>query len=199
MCKAMRYDPARGLFPRGFAGATGRLDEIDLVLVVAEPGEPSATSVRSPEGQPEDVIEFMAWAVGGAFRDRDSAFHRNVRYLLDCCWGETTFDECMRRTWITEGVLCSAARTAGPVAKSVVRECVSRYLAPQLALLPNAFVIALGGKAASRIRLAGRAPDAKAFAAGLPGANSKRARPSWRDAGAAFQAHLRARHPGAAS
>jgi len=39
-CKSMRWVPERGHIPRGFCGATGDLDEVDLVLVCAEPGDP---------------------------------------------------------------------------------------------------------------------------------------------------------------
>jgi hypothetical protein len=74
----------------------------------------------------------------------------------------------------------------------VENECASRYLIPQLDLLPKAFVIALGGKARLRLRRAGREPNQAAHAAGLPGCNQRAAIPSWQRAGAAFQEYLRA-------
>ncbi len=191
VCKSMRYEPQLGLFPRGYAGATGRLHDVDLVVCVAEPGEPSANAKPQPEGAQEDSVEEIASRVEAAFSNRKGLFHRNVMTMLDGCWPGLTFEEMMRRTWITEGVLCSAEKTTGPVPTAVTKECVSRYLTKQLELLPKAFVIALGGKAKRRLTMAGRPPDVAAFAAGLPGCNHKGARPSWQGAGDAFRAHLR--------
>jgi hypothetical protein len=192
-CSSMRYDPARGLFPRGYAGATGRLDDVALVLCIAEPGEPSNTADAQPSTVACEVPPLVAESTGAAFRDRPSAFHSNVRFLLECCWPGISFEEKLRRSWITEGVLCSATVTTGRVAVSVERECARRYLAAELRLLSNAFVIALGRKAERRLKLADRVPDAVVMAAGLPGGNSRRAKPSWQTAGAAFQEHLRQR------
>ena len=39
-CRTLRWDPGRGHIPRGFLGATGRLEDVKLVLVFAEPGDP---------------------------------------------------------------------------------------------------------------------------------------------------------------
>ena len=101
----------------------------------------------------------------------------------------------MRRTWITEGVLCSAKVTTGRIPAGVERECAMRYLGQQLALLPRAFVIALGRKAERRLQRAGRTPDVTVIAAGLPGGNWTRAKPSWEAAGRAFHDHLLATKP----
>lgn len=190
-CKAMRDDPVHGLFPRGYAGATGSLSDIALVLVVAEPGEPPRGAKPQPLADPDTLVNVIGTNVGNAFENSKSAFHRNVRYIIDQCWPGLAYPEQMRRTWITEGVLCSAEVTTGPVPKIVEKECATRYLSKQLALLPDAFVIAIGGKARSRIKLTGGKPHASVFAAGLPGANFKGAKPSWNAAGAAFQVHLR--------
>src|SRR5678815_6195421 len=123
----MRYDPAHGLFPRGFAGATETLAAIDLVLCLAEPGEPAASARPQPIAAPHELPEVVAISVARAFQARKSAFHDNVGYLLDCCWPDLPFEARMRRTWITEGVLCSAAIPADPVPRAVERECASRY------------------------------------------------------------------------
>jgi hypothetical protein len=186
----MRYEPTHGLFPRGYAGATGALSDIALILVIAEPGEPPPTATPQPVAHPNEVVNIIGTNVGNAFEKGKSPFHRNVRYLIDQCWPGMSYAEQMRRTWITEGVMCSAAETMGPVPKVVEKECATRYLSKQLALLPGAFVIAVGGKARSRIKLTGRKPHASVFAAGLPGGNFKGARPSWDAAGAAFREHL---------
>ncbi len=189
-CKGMRYDPEHGLFPRGYAGATGALGDIALVLVIAEPGEPPPGASPQPVADADALVNIIGTKVGNAFENGKSPFHRNVRYLIDRCWPEKSYAEQMRRTWITEGVMCSAEVTTGPVPKIVEKECATRYLSKQLALLPDAFVIAVGGKARSRIKLTRRKPHASVFAAGLPGGNFKGAKPSWDAAGTAFRAHL---------
>jgi hypothetical protein len=101
---------------------------------------------------PEDVVDTLATGIGNTFRNGQSAFHSNVRRVLNYCWPGLSFDEQFRRTWITEGVLCSAAETTRSVPRVVENECASRYLIPQLDLLPKAFVIALGDKARSLAR-----------------------------------------------
>lgn len=186
----MRHDPEHGVYPRGYAGATGTLAEVALVLCVAEPGEPRVGANPLPLVPAAELPGMLAISVARAFQDHKSAFHNNVRFLLDCCWPELNFEAQMRRTWITESVLCSAAKPAGRIPTAVERECVARYLSKQLDLLPNAFVITLGAKAQRRMKLAGRGPDASVVAAGLPGANMPKAKPSWRKAGAAFQRYL---------
>ena len=183
----MRYDPAKSLYPRGYAGATGTLAEVSLVLCIAEPGEPKPGANPQRDLEPSELPADIATRVARAFREGRSPFHKNVVFLLDCCWPNMPFDEQLRRTWITEGVLCSAGKTTGPVPAQVERECASRYLKAQLALLPDAFVIALGAKAKRRLKLAGRPPDACVVAAGRPAGNWATAKPSWRDAGAVFQ------------
>ena len=47
-CSEMQWDPARGHVPREFCGATGDLDEVKLVIVCAEPGDPH---FRFPHGR----------------------------------------------------------------------------------------------------------------------------------------------------
>lgn len=189
-CKDMRWQPALGLFPRGFTGATGDLTDVALVLVFAEPGEPPTGAKPQPDMKPAELIEVSSASVSKAFETSSGAFHGNVRYLLDRCWPAVPYAEQLRRTWMTEAVLCSAEVTTGPVPKVVEKECGSRFLRRQLELLPDAFVVALGGKANRRLKMCGRPADASVIAAGLPGEYSKKAKPSWDAAGIAFQRHL---------
>jgi hypothetical protein len=192
-CMKMRWEPTRGLFPRGYAGAAGALEDIELVVCIAEPGEPGSTSKAQPAGTPAELPQLIATSIAGAFETTKSPFHRNVAFLLSCCWPGISFGEQMRRTWITEGVLCSAKASTARVPASVERECATRYLRRQMEILPDAFVIALGRKAERRLRLADRAPDVTVIAAGLPAGNWARAKPSWEQAGRAFQDHRRTR------
>lgn len=175
-CREMRWSPELGHVPRGFSGALGRLDEVSLVLVTAEPGDPF-TREQYPPSPPSAVLEAAAEYVSAARESTMDTYHRNLRYILDGCFPSMTFREQMRRTWITEAVLCSALIEAGRVSRACERECRSRYLEPQLRLFPNALVVALGGKARSRLK--GWPGVVGAFAVAPPGANFKRARPSW--------------------
>lgn len=120
------------------------------------------------------------------FRDGQDLFHRNVRLILDWCFPDLPFDEQLRRTWITDSVLCSARVESGDVRKAVWESCRRRYLEAQLALVPGAVVAALGGKAFKRMR--GIPGVIKASAAAPPGCNFKGARESWEAIAAAVRA-----------
>ena len=67
-------------------------------------------------------------------------------------WPELSFHEQLRRTWITESVLCSADTECGPVPSTVRRNCVDLYLGRELAVLPNVVIAAVGAKAHERMR-----------------------------------------------
>lgn len=170
-CTGMRWAPAQGHIPRGFCGATGNLDDVRLVLVVAEPGDPHAgerhTGITS-------ALEYTA----RAFRAGTDLFHRNVRDLLNQCFPDLSFDEQMKFTWITESVLCSASKEGGSVPAVSWRACGSSYLKAQLSLMPRAVVVALGSKARDRLAALG----IEAISAGAvapPGCNHKGARAAW--------------------
>jgi hypothetical protein len=101
----------------------------------------------------------------------------NIRFILDSCFPGIGFDDQMRRTWITNSVLCSAPREGGRVPVAITRECRYRYLDKQLALFPSAIVVALGAKATDRMR---DIPGVVvAASASPPGCNFPEARPSW--------------------
>ena len=48
-CPESRWKPAIGHVPRGFLGATGELAEVELVMVLAEPGEPKRAEPGNPK------------------------------------------------------------------------------------------------------------------------------------------------------
>ena len=175
-CSEMRWQPERGHVPRGFAGATGDLSEIELVLVVAEPGEP-VEGRDSISGDPMDLVYYDAMH---SFRTGRDLFHRNVRKILELCWPGMPFDLVMRKVWLTESVLCSATTTTGPVSRTAYRACGQRYLLAQLALFPSAVVVALGGKAAERLTALGVKSFVAAWSVAPPGCNRKEAADSWR-------------------
>lgn len=187
-CHDMRWNPAAGHVPRGFCGATGELEDVRLVLVVAEPGDPHVG--ESHPADPEEALDSTYTYAYRCFRDGKDLFHRNVRLILDLCFPGMEFDEQMRSTWITESVLCSAAKEGGAIRKVVGDTCRSRYLDRQIELLPNAVVAALGSKAAARMRnRVLRQTLVEAFAAAPPGCNIRGARESWERLAEAVHEH----------
>lgn len=168
----MTWNPTTGHVPRGYFGATGEIHEVELVLVFAEPGDPHGRESY----RPSDAVEETSSYTASCFKDGTDYFHRNMRMILDWCWPNLTFDEQMRKTWVTESVLCSAVVETGPVPAKVWRACRDAYLDKQLDLFDNAVVVALGSKAAQRLK--GRA-FIRATSAAPPGCNHKGARESW--------------------
>jgi hypothetical protein len=171
----MRWQPDKGHVPRGFAGAIGTASEVELVLLFSEPGEPKPERDNFAGEHMRLVYE----DANNSFRTGRDLFHRNVRRILNLCWPFLSFDDQMRRTWLTESVLCSARKTTGPVSKNASLACGNRYLRPQLAVFRNALLVALGVKAAHRLRQLEVHDFIEAFAVGPPGCNQSGALPSW--------------------
>jgi hypothetical protein len=110
----MRWAPDEGHVPRGFCGAGGTLEEVRLVLVVAEPGDPHAGERHGANPAAEGRLDSAYAYAYECFKSGKDLFHRNVRLILNLCWPDIDFDEQMRRTWITESVLCSARTEGAP-------------------------------------------------------------------------------------
>ena len=183
-----RWQPANGHVPRGFVGAFGKLADIRLVMVVAEPGDP-LDDENHDAPDPVTMIDETARYVYEAFARRATSFHANLRRLLDWCWPGEDLDTQLTRTWIVDSYLCSAPKETGPVPIGAVRACAANYLAPQLRLLSARPVIALGKKAQSRV--AGFHDDViAAWAVAPPGANRPEARASWEQAARLFRQGL---------
>jgi hypothetical protein len=176
-CHRMRWNPTQGHVPRGFCGATGRLEDVELVLVCAEPGDPHDQESHAPSGCALDRLRSAHEYAYDCFKNSKDLFHRNIRYILDSCFPKLSFDDQMQHTWITDSVLCSAERECGSVPAAVGRECRSRYLDQQLKLFPRATVVALGRKAATR--LAGAPGLVIVDAAAPPRGANPRAKESW--------------------
>ncbi|AZT85825.1 hypothetical protein EHN06_08910 [Marinobacter sp. NP-4(2019)] len=168
----MRWKPSHGHVPRGFLGAAGSLTEIELVLVFAEPGDPH-------DGETHNGLRSAYSYATYAFETGKDQFHRNVRAILDSCWPELSFEEQMKKVWMTESVLCSAKRECGSVSAAATGECGRRYLIKQLELMPHALVVALGRKAQDRLRSIGFTDYLPASAVAPPGCNFSGARESW--------------------
>nr|CUV31747.1 conserved protein of unknown function [Ralstonia solanacearum] len=178
--KAAEWNPAAGHVPRGFCGATARAEDVRLVLVCAEQGDPHVSESHAGDGSPEGrlaSVNIYAWECFATGKD---LFHRNVKDLLDLCWPGSSFEAHMRKTWITDSVLCSAPKECGPVPGIMEEECAARFLVPQLSQFPDALVVALGRKAERRIRRAGIKGFEYAYSVAPPGCNLAPARASWK-------------------
>lgn len=169
----VQWDPPGGHVPRGFCGAEGRIDEVKLVLVFAEPADPL-------EEEHQDGSFDCAWkGARDGYEQGDNAFYRNVRTILELCFPGDSFEAKMRKVWLTESLLCSAHVVGGPVAAPCWRECTRRYLAPQLALFPNALVVALGRRATERLCQSGLGPFMCAASPAPPGGLRTSSLASW--------------------
>jgi hypothetical protein len=171
-CGEMRRSPAQGHVPRGFLGAAGALNDIELVHVFAEPGDPH-------DGEKHEGLVSAYRYATYAFETGKDQFHRNVRAILDICWPGLSFGEQMTKVWMTESVLCSATKEGSSVSAAATSECGRRYLAAQFELLPHALVVALGSKAQKRLRSIGFTKFLSAFAVAPPGCNFSGAQESW--------------------
>jgi hypothetical protein len=183
----MRWRPVEGHVPRGFLGATGDLEEVELVLVFAEPGDPMPGEIHSGMDTAYAAADYF-------FRTPRDAFHRNVRKVLDQCWPELSFDQQLRKVWMTDSVLCSAPVECGPVSRGAESACGKNYLKAQLALFPNALVVALGNKAQDRLKRLGIGYLA-VYAVAPPGCNHRKAAASWEKIPYMLKAHYAARTP----
>lgn len=165
VCEQMRWIPEQGHVPRGFCGATGSLEDVRLVLVCAEPGDPHVSEAYPEHGTPDEQFASSYEYVCNCLRDGKDVFHRNIRLIMDDCFPGLTFDEQLRYVWLTDSVKCSASREGGNIPVATARECCSRYLEREIALFPQAIIVALGRKAAKRLKAA---PNILEVAAAAP-------------------------------
>ena len=199
------WAPQQGIVPCGFGGAKGDLSEVGLIIVTAEPGDPSDDGAYF--GEPIDMVHRSieiferSMKTGNLGRSgRPTAFHKRMRLILDLFWPGLDLETQMRRTWTTNAVLCPAAVSSGKHAPQVEKACASRFLLPQLDLLPNAFVFVLGAKAARRMQDCGARMDATG-----PHPSSRMSyveqEQRWRDAAEAFQdrGNRRKTYPGSSA
>lgn len=186
ICTIMRWIPEHGHVPRGFCGAVGQLSDVELVLIVAEPGDPHGRESYSPAEPSSAMFETVCRYVYECYASGKDQFHKNIRYILDLCWPGLPIVEQMRRTWITESTLCSAETEGGRIQSAVNRFCVDSYLSKQLDLLPQAVIATLGGKARDRVRRLEH-EVISASAAAPPGCNFRGAKESWEQIAAEVQ------------
>src|SRR5688572_25630890 len=80
-CKGMRWAPDKGHVPRGFAGASGPPENVELALVAAEPGDPHDVETYPSSGSARDTLSAVCRYVYGALQAGTDQYHRNVRYI----------------------------------------------------------------------------------------------------------------------
>lgn len=172
-CQEMRWNPQDGHVPRGFLGACGELSEVELVLVFAEPGNPHNEEKHC------GLYSAYYYAMLVVATGKD-LFHRNVRKILDSCWPSMSLEEQLRKVWLTDSVLCSGRKEGGHVSRVASQACGRHYLLPQLALFPNALIVAMGSKATNRLHALGVPAFLSVSAAAPPGCNRAEAKESWK-------------------
>ena len=149
-CPDSQWHPANGHVPRGYLGATGDLDDVELVIVLAEPGEPKGTEKYLDELAPSETARRVVDFVHETYvNQEDPRVHgkvqRVIRWFLDQWFPGVDFEQQMRRVWITQARLCS--RGPGSYTIPFYDPCGDAYLAAQLRVLPSVPIIAFGDKA----------------------------------------------------
>lgn len=152
----MKWSPETGYVPRGFGGGTNP-NEVELVIITAEPSDP--LKGETYKGSADEIISKQLCEVDrylrGETRDPKSRYAENIRKILNLCFPKDDIDAQLRRTWFTNAVKCSAQKVGGKVSVGIEKACAAKYLREELRCLPNAYVLALGGKAQDRLKRAG--------------------------------------------
>lgn len=174
-CREAKWNPATGQIPRGFLGATGLPEDVEVVMIFSQPGDPHDNEYYAPK-----LTQFNLM-LGGlnhtyeCFAEKKDKFHENVRWFIDELYPACSFDEQLRHVWLTEGRLCSFENE---ISTTTDRTCAREFLSRQLDLFPEAEVVAFGRKAQGYLD-ALRVGYIEAYSLAPPGANHKPARPSW--------------------
>ena len=200
-CKdAARWKPEQGYVPRGYLGATRSLDDVDVVLLINEPGEPICGDTFQADS---DIPHFIGRASANTlqnYEDKTKPLHRNMRYILDLIFPKQSLAQQLRRTWVTETYLCSAPEPGAYVRTEPAKACAKHYLAPQLCLFPGRPVVAFGTKAQVRVKhIADLVPsllERLIVAHAAAPRDYSRARQSWREAAQRARTLIAARQEG---
>lgn len=177
-CREARWGPSSGHVPRGYVGATGTPEDVEVIMVFSEPGHPHGNENYDASLGAEHVMAACTSHAYDSFKHGTDLFHRNVRRFISQLYPDMTFDEQLKRVWLTEGRLCSIDVEIG---STTDRTCATNYLAEQIRILPNASVVAFGNKAKHYLKGLG-VDFIGAYALAPPGANHKPAQPSWQAA-----------------
>lgn len=177
-CREAKWDPEHGQLPRGFLGATGEPEDVEVVMVFAEPGHPHDGEGYDAHSGPESLLRSGMRYTYNCYQSGTDQIHKNVRWFMSEIYPGLTFDQQLRRVWLTEGRLCSIDKKTG---STTDRTCASNHLVHQIKALPKATVVAFGWKAQRYLEGIGIC-FIRAYALSRPGCNRTEARPSWRAA-----------------
>jgi len=104
-CSQAKWDPKNGHIPRGFTGAEASLNDIQVILVTAEPGDPHPKEFYPENEKPQQLMEKTSRYTYECLESNKDLFHRNVRYFINLIYPTMPFYEQMRRVWITDAYL----------------------------------------------------------------------------------------------
>lgn len=188
-CAQAVYDPKKGLVPRGYLGATASLNDVEAVIVLAEPGYPHPNESHDGE-DPDAIIRSTIRYTYKCYNEGKDDIHKNVRWFADRLFPEyeSNFEKQLDKLWITESRLCSLDedKETKNISKVERLRCTEYHALRQIQLFPNAQIILAGvSKAQKAAHLFPGAIRCWAFA--RPGSNRKEARPSWNEAAVKFQ------------
>ncbi|RMD87238.1 MAG: hypothetical protein D6813_13840, partial [Calditrichaeota bacterium] len=148
--------------PRGFCGGTGKLKDIKLVLILAEPSNNTQSNEQYLKTKPNELLDEVSKFVYNAYEKSQDEFHQNARRFLNLVWPGLNFHEQMKKTWITESVLCSVPPIEGKekgnsladIDKEICKKCSEKYLLKQLKKMHDCCIVKVGTKAKRRINMA---------------------------------------------
>jgi hypothetical protein len=181
-CIEAKFDPVSGHVPRGFLGATGKLDQVQAIFVLSEPGHPHKSEKYNAELDGSSLLAQSVKYTYSSIKNGTDLIHRNIRWIISEIWADLNFDQALNHLWITEGRLCSIDNEIGKFKDGI---CAPLYLREQFKILPNATIIAFGLKANDRVNLAlgnEKREVLKVWAVSPPGANNPKAKESWIEA-----------------
>ncbi len=146
------WNPEQGHVPRGFIGALGSLEEVQVVILVAEPGNPHGKeSYTFDDTLLTQTFEYAF----NLYQTTRYPYHRNLKCLLDMVFPEVPLEDQLKKAWITGTYLCSVPKREDKVESRDLRKaergCAERFLVKQLELLEGRPIIALGNKARKRV------------------------------------------------
>lgn len=204
--KGVVWKPENGYIPRGMLGATGTIDEVQLILVLAEPGNPHegddywlrenyGIKVSTSEDR-ERMFKAACEYTYKCYAKHKDTHHTNVRVILDLCFGSAIgFDTQLKHVWITESTLCSLPEnqpeSGGHMPVDISERCAILQINKQLNLFPNAMVALIGGKARTRAKymnLLGKTV-AKTESSSPTDRRPQKMRNTWRELASEFKEH----------
>lgn len=148
------WNPSAGHVPRGYYQC-GPDSSVELIIVNAEPGDPAGDEVYNGAGQFFETSQkyFERYLVNDALRRNGKAapFHRNLRKIISLFFDGENIELHLGKILFTNAVLCSAKVSGGRIPPEIEMYCGDKFLRKQISAHPNAFVLALGGKAQARL------------------------------------------------